>query len=179
MTKKTTIVYMSFLPIILIILLVLGAGYFLMAEDIKLPKFNQGPQIRRLEGFPTLVYSETPIEKQRRVIKSEEELNEFLNFVDTTGLLTLKEQINFDKEYVIAVTSETEKPDGHEIKIRKVYENKDDGILLISILETFPEEGCQVEENPHIAVELVALDKVDLKIDFERIKKELPCGELD
>ena len=176
---KATIIYMSYLPLILIILLVLGAGYFLMADDIKLPKFNKGPQIRRLEGFPTLIYSEGPIEKQRKVIKSEEELNEFLNFIDPTGLLTLKESINFEEEYVIAVSSETEKDEEHKIKIRKVYEDKEDTTLLVSIQETFGGPECTVEEDAHVAVELVVINKTDWEIDFERIKKELPCKKTD
>jgi hypothetical protein len=166
---------MSFLPLLLLILIILGAGYFLIQGEIKLPKFDRGPQIRRLEGFPTVIYTDRKVEKQRLVIKSEEELNDFLNLVDDTGLLTLREDIDFEKEFLLGVTSETEKEVDHEIKIRKVYEDKDDGSLLISIRETFPGETCDSEIDEHIAADLVAISKTDLDIEFERVKQVIEC----
>jgi hypothetical protein len=47
----------------------------------------------------------------------------FLNKLDTTGLLTLKEQINYDKEYIVAVTSPNRNLENHSIKIKKLYED--------------------------------------------------------
>jgi predicted Ser/Thr protein kinase len=177
MTDKRKI-YISLLPLIVIIILILGAGYFLLADEIKLPKFNKGPQIRRIEGFPTTVFvEETAVaDKQRRVIKSEQELNEYLNSVDKTGMLTMRDKINFDKEYVIAVSTEVVKEDEHKVKVRKVYEDKDSKTLLVSIVETFPGDTCNIELNPHIGIDLVAINKTDWTIDFERVKDVEECG---
>lgn len=180
MTDKRKI-YISLLPLFVIIALILGAGYFLLADEIKLPKFNRGPQIRRIEGFPTTVFvAETATtDKQRKVIKTEQELDEFLNAVDKTGMLTMRDKINFDKEYVIAVSSEVVKEDNHKVKIRKVYEDKATKTLLISIVETFPGDTCTIEINPHIGVDLVAINKTDWKIDFEKVKDVEECGKTE
>ncbi|MDC0449172.1 hypothetical protein OAL67_01030 [bacterium] len=175
MTKKPQTIYMSFIPLLLIIGIILGAGYMLLQGEIKLPKFNKGPQIRRLEGFPTVIYTSTPIEKQRLVIDNETDLYNFLNMVDETGLLTIRETIDFEKEVVLAVASETEKEVGHEIKIRKVYEDKNDPTLLVSIREMFPGETCELEIDEHVAVDVVTISKTDYGIEFERIKQYEEC----
>jgi len=39
------------IPLAIIILLILGIGYFLLQGEINLPKFNHGPTMRRLTGF--------------------------------------------------------------------------------------------------------------------------------
>ena len=178
MTDKRKI-YISLLPLFVIIALILGAGYFLLVDEIKLPKFNKGPQIRRIEGFPTTVFvEETAVaDKQRRVIKTEQELDEFLNTVDKSGMLTMRGKINFEKEYVIAVSTEVVKEDNHKVKVRKVYEDKSTKTLLVSIVETFPGDKCAIEINPHIGVDLVAINKTDWIIDFERIKDADECGK--
>lgn len=173
---KAQLLYISLIPLVVIILIIIGAGYFLLADEIKLPKFDEGPQIRRLEGFPTIVYTDRVLEKQRKIITSQDELNQFLNEVDPTGLLTLKDEINFEKELVLAVTSETESQDEHKIKIKKVYEDKEDQSILVSIEETFPGDTCEVEEAPHIAVEVATIDKTEYEIEFERLKKVVECN---
>jgi hypothetical protein len=171
-------IYISLLPLFVIILLIIGAGYFLLVDEIKLPTFNKGPQIRRIEGFPTSVVVDpaTKMDKQRLVIQAEHELNTFLNNVDKTGMLTMREKIDFNKEYVIAVGSEVEQAVGHRIKIRKVYENKAEKSLLVSLVETYPGEKCTPEVNPHVAVDLVAINKTDWNITFERIKDTEECS---
>ncbi len=171
-------IYISLLPLFIIIILILGAGYFLMVDEIKLPKFNKGPQIRRIEGFPTTVVvdQDTKMDKQRLVIQVDHELDTFLNNVDKTGMLTMREKIDFNKEYVIAVGSEVENADGHRIKIRKVYEDKENKKLLVSIVETYPGEKCVVDMVPHVAVDLVAINKTDWTIDFERVKDTEECS---
>jgi hypothetical protein len=173
--KQNTTLNMSLVPLFLLIALILGAGYFLVQGEIKLPKFNRGPQIRRLEGFPTIVYTDRQLEKQREIIKSEEELNEFLNYVDESGLVTVKEKIDFDKEYVLGVSTETEKETGHRIKVRKVYEDKEDNTLLVHLEEIEAGDGCEIENDPNTAVDIVAISRTDRQIDFDRIKKVKNC----
>ncbi len=172
-------IYISLLPLFVIIILIIGAGYFLLVDEIKLPKFNKGPQVRRIEGFPTnvVVDQDTKFDKKRLVLQAEHELNTFLNEVDKTGMLTMQSKIDFNKEYVVAVTSNTENADGHKIKVKKVYEDKPNKRLLVSIVETFPGEFCVVESNPHIAVDLVAINKTDWTIDFERITESDECSK--
>lgn len=169
---------MSLIPLVIIIALIVGAGYFLMEGEIKLPNFNRGPQVRRLEGFPTVVYTEEQLEKQRRVITNEQELGEFLNSVDKSGLLTVKEKIDFSKEYLLAVASKTYDETDHRIKIRKVYEDKDNKTLLVSVLEVDPGETCadKVELDKNVALEIAAISKTDWKIEFERMKQVEECN---
>ena len=47
--------------------------------------------------------------------------------------------------------------------------------LLIAVQETFPSDNCTVETSPHIAVDIVAINKTDWDIGFDRIKTEEPC----
>lgn len=173
--KQNTTLNMSLIPLFLLILLILGAGYLLMQGEVKLPKFNKGPQIRRLEGFPTIVYTEGHLDKQRRVIKSEEELNDFLNYIDESGLVVIKEKIDFSNEYLLAVSTETEQGTGHKIKVRKAYEDKEDFEILVSLEETEKGENCEVESDPNIAVDIVAISRTDKVIEFDRIKKVKDC----
>ncbi|KKS40037.1 MAG: hypothetical protein UV27_C0025G0001, partial [candidate division WWE3 bacterium GW2011_GWA1_42_46] len=64
MTNKTkTTLNMSLIPLVVIVVLMIGAGYFLLQGEIKLPGFNKGTQIRRLDGFPTVITTEMPLEK--------------------------------------------------------------------------------------------------------------------
>lgn len=177
MQDKTKI-YISLLPLFVIILLIIGAGYFLLVDEIKLPSFNRGPQIRRIEGFPTnvVVDQNAKADKGRLVFQAEHELDTFLNKIDPSGMLTMREKIDFNKEYVIAVTSSIENAEDHKIKVRKVYEDKANKTLLVSIIESFPGENCVSNFSPHIAVDLVAINKTDWQIDFERIKDDIECS---
>ncbi len=178
MTKKAQI-NMTLIPLVLILAIIIGAGYLLIQGDIKLPKLNRGPSIRRLEGFPTVIYTGDSIEKQRRVITNQNELSDFLNLIDKTGLVTLKEQINFDKEVLVGVSSETEQPVGHVIKVKKLFEDKANSKLTVFLEETFPSESCNAEKDPHIAVDLVAITKTNYQILFDRAKKFEECGSSD
>ena len=176
MTKKQqATMQMTMVPFIVIVFLVLAAGYLLLKGDFKFPKFNTGPQIRRLENFPTIVYTDKELERQRKVIKSQQELNEFLNYVDSTGLLVIKENINFEKEYLIAASTVLNNETGRKIKIKKIYQEKDKKGLIVSIEESEQGQNCEVDNDKNVAVDLVAISKTDWDIDFERIKKTEAC----
>jgi len=166
----------SLIPLVVIIGLILGAGYLLLAGDINLPKFNNGPKFRRVEGFPTIVYTENVLEKQRLVIKNEEELTQFLNLIDPTGLLEVREPINFDKEYLVAVTTETEEKTGNSVKIKEIYENKEDDNFLVSIRETIQGDTCEKELDKNIAVDVVAISKTEKPFEFDRVKQVEECN---
>lgn len=166
---------MSLLPLIVLVVLIIGGGFLLFQEDIKLPKFNKGPQIRRLENFPQVVYSDQAIEKQRKIITSEDELNQFLNMVDPTGILQIKDKINFEKEVVIAVTTDTQNEMDHAIKIKKVYEDKEDMKLIIQIEEWEPGENCKPDRATNIPLDIATVSKSEWEIDFEKVKKVEDC----
>jgi len=166
---------MSLLPLILILVIILGAGYFLLQGDIKFPKLDRGPEIRRLQGFPTVVNTDQDLERKRVVIKSNDELNNFLNSIDKTGLLTLKDKIDFNKEYLIGVSSATEVVGDHKIKVKKITQKETTKEISILIEETFPGKTCVQENSMNIAVDLVAITKTDVKIGFDRIKTVKDC----
>jgi hypothetical protein len=177
--KQRAALKVSLFPIVLLIGLILGIGYFLLQGEITLPKLNRGPTIQRIEGFPTVIYSDREMEKERRVIRSEEELSEFLNYVDETGLLDVEEKINFDKNVVIAVSTDTKEEVGHRIKIDEVYEDKEENEILIQFNEIKPGDTCEPEYDRNIAVDMVILSNTDMEIDFEKITKVVECEDKD
>lgn len=166
---------MSLIPLVILIGLILGAGYFLLQGEIKLPKFNKGPQLRRLEGFPTVIYTDATLEKQRKILKSEQELAEFLNYMDPSGLTEVRSPINFDREYLIAVSSDTQDETGHTIKVKKIYQDKEDKTLLVTLEETEEAENCELENDKNVMADVVAISKTDWKVEFERVKKIIDC----
>lgn len=175
MNEQKAILRISLIPLVIIIGLILGAGYLLMEGEVKLPKFNKGPQITRLEGFPTVVYTDQALEKQRRIIRSEEELNDFLNYVDPSGLLEVNEKIDFNKNYLLGVSTETEEKTGHDVKVKKVYGNKKDKKIIVSLRETEAGSSCEVEMDSNISIDLVSISKTDFVIEFERTKQVTEC----
>ena len=90
--EEGKILYATILPILALVAVLFGAGYFLLSGEIKLPKFRKdATELTRLEGFPTIVSDVGVMEKQRVIITNETQLSEFLNKVDPAGKLTLKE----------------------------------------------------------------------------------------
>jgi hypothetical protein len=165
----------SLIPLVILIGLILGAGYFLLQGEITLPKFNRGPTIKRLEGFPTIANVNQVIEKQRWVIKSEVELNEFLNLVDSSGLLQLKDKVNFEKDVIIAVSSGTNEETGNSIKIRKVYEDSKAKRIIVQVEETEQGDTCKKEPSRNVAIDMVSLSKTDWLIKFDKVIKNEEC----
>lgn len=175
--KQNAYLKVSLLPLVILIGLIFGAGYFLLQGEVEFPKFNKGPTIQRMEGFPTVIYTDKEIQKVRKVITNEQELAEFLNLVDETGILTTKEQIDFEKNVVIAVATETNEETGHELKIKKVYEDREKKKILIEFEEVDPNGDCNMEIDKNIAVDMVMLSKTDWRIDFEKVTKAIECEE--
>ena len=170
--KSQGVLYISALPLLIIVVLILGAGYLLVVEDLKLPNFfDNKVEVRRLEGFPTSLDVTEDLDKRREIIRTEEELNEFLNAVDPAGLLIVKDNINFDKEILVGVVTKTLDEDGHEFKVRKVYKNDGEGELLVSLTRIDPAEDCNMEPVKNIWIDLVSVSNTDLDFDFELVKK--------
>lgn len=176
MNEKNITLYISLLPLIIIVGLVLGAGYLLLGEDVDLPRiFSANPRIKRLEGFPTTLNVTEDRDKIRLVITNEEELNKFLNSVDNSGLLTLKEKVNFARKVLIGVATKTLEEEDHRFKVRKVYKDKENETLLVSLLQENPGETCNPELDKNIWIDLVEIDKTEWKIDFELVRKTIEC----
>jgi len=132
-------------------------------------------EVRRINGFPTIAYTKKDLEKQRLVITSEEELIRFLNYVDESGYLIVREDIDFNKEMLLGVSTNVNEVEGHTIKIRKLYEDRDTNTLLVSLRETEPGSTCEVIQNNNVAVDLVAIDITSMKVGFERVKEVKEC----
>ncbi len=174
--KNGTTLYSSLLPIALLLLLILGAGYFLLRDEFNLEKvLSNEPEVRRLEGFPTVVNTDQNIDKQRAFIKTQDELDNFLKTVDPSGNLKLTENIDFDKEYLIGVTTKTLESDGTQIKVRKLYEDKEDNTLLVSLKQTEPGLNCVTTQQTNLPVDIVAISKTDHKVTFEVLKEQKAC----
>ena len=173
--KERASLKVSLIPIVILVGLILGAGFFLLKDEIQLPKFNKGPTIQRLEGFPTVIYTQNDMVKQRKVISNDQELDEFLNFVDKSGMLQMREKINFDKDVVLAVSSDSHDEVGRKIKITKVYEDKKNKELKVIVEETKPGETCSPEVDKNITVDMVKISKTDWEISFDRVTKVKEC----
>ena len=169
----------SLLPLVVIIGLILGAGYLLLAGDINLPNFFKKSQFRRIEGFPTIVYTSNVVAKQRTIIKSEEELTKFLNTIDSTGLLEIREPINFNKEYLVVAATETEARTGNTIRIKKISEDKTKNQLVVDIIETQKDNACEVDLSKNIALDIVAISKTTKEATFGREKQIESCATKD
>lgn len=167
----------SLVPLIVIIGLILGAGFLLLKDEINLPKFNKGPTMRRIEGFSSLVYvdDDFEIERRKKVIRSREELNEFLNAIDKSGLLEVKENIDFDKEFIIAVNSKVHEETGHRTKIGKIYEDVTENRLLVLVEEKESGDTCEKDPDRNVTLDIVAVSNTDLRISFDRVKKVEEC----
>lgn len=178
MSKQTQMFSMSLLPILLIVGLIIGAGFLLIQGDIQIPwlKKDNTLEIRRLEGFPTTVYTNEIVDKKRLVIKSQEELETFFKEVDTSGNIALAEKIDFDKEYLLAVSSKTVNTKGFDMKIKKIYVDEKNQSLLVSIKQAKPGETCTYDQDPNVPVDIVAIDKTDKSIEFELIKETEECN---
>lgn len=167
--------YISFLPIVILVLLILGAGYFLTEGEFKLPSSNEF-SARSIEGFPTTVLTTNVLDKQREIITSQEQLDAFLAKIDSAGQIKVNDNINFNREYVIAVSSETLESDGYKLKVDKIYNDTDDDKIVVKLLLTEPGETCELEQATNVAVDLVAVKKTDRVIDFERFKRTKECN---
>jgi len=167
------------LPLIILLGLIVGAGYFLLQGDLNFsflkPKSNV--EVRRLDDYPITVATEQDIRKIQRVIKSEEELIDFLAAIDKSNALTVNEKIDFDKEYLIGVTSKTLKKDSNEFKIRKVYIDKEKGGLLVSARLKKPGDDCMVKEEMNMIVDIVAISKTDKEVQYETLIETFTCSD--
>jgi hypothetical protein len=166
------------LPLIIILGLIAGAGYFLLQGDLSLsflkPKNNV--EVRRLDDYPITVDTEQDIRKIQMGIKSEEELIDFLASIDKSNALTVNEKIDFDKEYLIGVTSKTLKKDTYEFKIKKVYIDKEKGELLVSARLKKPGDDCVTTEGMNMIVDIVAISKTDKEVQFETLIETFTCS---
>lgn len=163
--------------LILVFALIVGLGaiYFFFLKDSKFLKIDKSPEVRRINGFPTTVYTQKDLEKIRTVIKTKEELTNFLNSVDESGYLIMREEIDFNKEMLLAATTSSAENEGQEIKIKKLYEDKDANKLLVSVRETEPGETCEKILNKNVSVDLVAISNTTREIEFERVKEIKEC----
>ena len=176
MNKNSDTLYISLLPIAVLVLVILGAGYFLSEGEISLPKFGSGIEARSLEGFPATILTSNQLEKQRVVIKSQEELDAFFAKIDSSGQLKLtNDKVNFAKEYVLAATTDLNETDGYKMKIDKLVEEKENSKILVKLLESEPGDSCEVEKATNVAVDLVAVEKTDFQFEFERDKRTVEC----
>ncbi len=164
----------NLIPLFILIGLIITI-YFVFLSDSALFQLDKRLEVRRLNGFPTTAYTERVLDKQRLVITNEEEFIQFLNYVDESGYLLVREDIDFNKEMLLGVSTDVNDIEGHTIKIRKLYEDKDSNTLLVSIRETEPGNSCEVIHNKNVAVDLVAVDITGMKVEFERVKEIKEC----
>lgn len=163
---------LSALPLIIIIGLILGTGYLLLKDNIDLSflETSDNLEMERLEEFPKTVGVNEDIEKQREVIKSEEELVEFLSYVSKSSELSLNRKVDFNKEMLIGVSTETFNTGGYSIKIDDINKDTEANSLHVTSLITKPGDNCLVTQQLTSAVDIVVVDKTDMDVEFDTLR---------
>jgi len=179
MTKNKS--SMNFVPVILIFVLISGAGYLLLKDTLKLPWFRDDNtvEITRLEGFPRAWETQKDIKKVRRVIKSEAELKEFFAYadmVDDTSLNAILNKVDFDKEFLLGVTSDTQEETEGLIRIKRVEIDKVKKKLFVDVIQYKPDATCVPEVKSNILVDIVKISKSDNEIGFDVVKENRSCN---
>jgi len=172
---------MNLVPVILIFVLILGAGYLLLKDTLKLPWFRDGEtvEITRLEGFPRGWETQNDIKKSRKVIKSENELKEFLQYAnidDETTYKNIVSAVNFDRELLLGVTSDTQEETEGLIRIKQVKIDAINKKLLVKIFQYKPDSTCVPEVKKNILVDIVKITNSNNSIDFELVKENRSCN---
>jgi len=173
---------MNVVPVILIFILILGAGYLLLKDTLKLPWFRNDNtlEITRLEGFPRAWATEKEVEKVRRVIENKAELQEFFDYVDMSSdqasLEAVLATVDFNKEILVGVTSDTQEETEGMIRIKRAEVDKAKKKLYVRIIQYKPDGTCIPEIKKNILVDIVKVDRSDNKIEFDVVKQERSCN---
>lgn len=168
---------LSALPLIIIIGLILGTGYLLLKDSIDLSflEVSKDLEMERLENFPKTVSVTKDLDKQRAVIKSEEELINFLSYVSKSKELSLGRKVNFKKEMLIGVSTKTNNTGGYSVKIEKIKVDKKTNNLYITSLITKPSDNCVVTQQLNSAVDIVLVSKTNMDVEFETVRTTDLC----
>lgn len=172
---------MNVVPVVLIFALILGAGYLLLKDTLKLPWFRNDNtlEITRMEGFPRAWLTDKEVEKTRRVIENKAELQEFFDYADMSSdqatLEAVLSRVDFDKEVLLGVTSDTREETEGMIRIKRVEIDKAKKRLYARIIQYRPDSTCAPEIKKNILVDIVKIDRSDNKIEFDVVKQERSC----
>ncbi len=168
----------NFLPIIAIAILIAAAGFLLTKDDLELPWMpSDKVTATHLVNFPREVPTLQELEKDRKVLKSQDELNNYLKTIDPTGSTRVEEDIDFNRYFVVAANTETLIEDGYKMKIRRIYEDKEENELKVMILLTEPGDTCETQEVTNVVVDMVKVKKTDMNFSFGREKQTKECGD--
>lgn len=179
MTKSKS--SMNLVPVVLIFVLILGAGYLLLKDTLKLPWFRDDStvEITRLEGFPRTWDTQKEIKKARRVIKNEAELKEFFSYADMAdeaSLNAILSKVNFDKESLLGITSDTQSETEGLIRVKKVEIDKVKKKLNVKIIQYKPDTTCVPEIKSNILIDIVKISANDNEIGFDVVKENRSCN---
>lgn len=179
MTKSKS--SMNLVPVVLIFVLILGAGYLLLKDTLKLPWFRDDStvEITRLEGFPRTWDTQKEIKKARRVIKNEAELREFFAYADMAdeaSLNAILSKVNFNNESLLGVTSDTQSETEGLIRVKKVEIDKVKKKLNVKIIQYKPDTTCVPEIKSNILIDIVKISTSDNEIGFDVVKENRSCN---
>ena len=168
----------NFLPIIAIAILIAAAGFLLTQDDFELPwKPSNKVTATHLINFPREVPTLQQIKKDRKVLKSQKELDTYLKTIDPTGSTRIDEEIDFNRYFVVAANTETLTRDGYKMKIRRIYEDKEENELKVMMLLTEPGDTCETQEVTNVVVDMVKVKKTEMNFSFGREKQTQECGD--
>jgi hypothetical protein len=171
---------MNIVPVLLILILILGAGYLLLKDTLKLPWFRNDNtiEITRLEGFPRSWNTQKDIKKSRIVIKSESELRDFFTNVDMdddTSLQAIIKAVNFETEYLLAVNNGVQEETEGLLRIKRVERDDSKKRLTIKVYQYKPDATCVPEINKNVLIDIVKISKSDYEVKFEIITENRSC----
>ncbi|OGC51231.1 hypothetical protein A2709_01920 [candidate division WWE3 bacterium RIFCSPHIGHO2_01_FULL_43_9] len=172
---------MNLVPVLLISILIVSAGYLLLKDTLQLPWFKteKTMEITRLVGYPTTIETQKDLKKTRMVLKSSDELRNYLqsiDIVDEEAYNQLNSQVDFAKETLIAASSDTQEETESTIKIKRVALDRDNNVLAVTIVQSKPDATCIPEIKKNILVDFVKITKTDKEFDFDAIKETRSCN---
>jgi hypothetical protein len=172
---------MNLVPVVLIFVLILGAGYLLLKDTLKLPWFRNDAtvEITRLEGFPRAWETQKAVRKDRRVITSDQELRDFFAYTgmeDDASLNAILGKVNFATEFLLAVASDTQEETESLLRIKRVEIDKVGKKLNVGLIQYRPDITCVPEIKSNVLIDIVKISKSDNEIGFDVVQETRGCN---
>ena len=153
----------------------------MLKDALKLPWFRNDNtvEITRLEGFPRAWETQRDVKKTRRVIRNEQELKDFFAYVDMadeTSLNSILNKVDFNKEFLLGITSDTQEETEGTIRVKRVEIDKAKKKLYVEIIQYKPDTTCAPEVKSNVLIDIVKISKSTNEIGFDVVKENRSCN---
>ena len=163
------------IPVAIVVVLVLILGFVLLRDSIlDLFKPNKNALIR-IEGFPKEVESTKKIDKNRTIVRSEQEFKDLMKKLFDDENKIQMPQNDFEKNDLYVVNTELNDTRGFRLKIRNIFKDEEKNRFDSVLERQKPGKTCINEEVSNVALDIVKVEKNITNIDAERVDKIIDC----